>query len=177
MATQMTTRPPARFRRLLLTAGTAVAVAAGAPASADANEFTVGDVECVSGGRMNVYTPKYMSPTTPTNFRNPEKVYWYPVLQQWKRGASKKSKKKWRAVREAPIYYAFTSSYGFFQSPSGQAWHLNEDDDPLQRSQVRFHPFTGIRAGNYRVLHYLYWAWLDTGDQWHTYAQGRCKFV
>jgi hypothetical protein len=122
-----------------------------------------GAVICDAGGIMRVYPPRVMAPTQPTDFRNPEQVYWSPDLYR-KQGRS------WRRVVSGPILYAFTSSYGYYQATLQAAWHLVDNPG----SQILFHRFTGLGPGLYRVKSYLWWDW--GADRWHRQRQGRCLF-
>jgi hypothetical protein len=141
---------------------------AGQPSGASAHGSTfpyhrLGAMQCVDGGVIRVYPPAAMAPTEPTDFRSPEQVYWSPDLYR-------KGRRGWRRVREGPIFFAFTSSYGFYQGQFQQAWH----DEDIPGSQVLFHPFTDLRAGRYRVKHFMWWDW--GLDRWHAQRQGTCSF-
>jgi hypothetical protein len=128
----------------------------------------VGRVECVAGGIMRAYPPRLMRPTTPTDDRNPEQVFWRPTLYRRYRRAGKIL---WRRVAIGPRLFAFTSSYGFYQGQLQQAWHYQSNPG----SQVLFYPFKGLGRGTYRIKHYLHWAWGPS--TWHVHLQGRCTFV
>ena len=95
----------------------------------------VGAIQCVGGGILRASPPARMLSTIATDFRHPEMVWWHPRLERWQAG-------KWRRlVYAAPVFYAFTSSYGFYQSRQEQAWH--KVGDPASR--ILFHPFTNLR--------------------------------
>jgi hypothetical protein len=141
---------------------------AGLPSGASAHGTSypyhrLGAVQCVSGGIMRVYPPAAMAPTEPTDFRSPEQVFWSPDLYR-------KVRRGWRLVRSGPIFFAFTSSYGFYQGQLQQAWH----DVDVAGSQVLFHPFTNLRAGRYRVKHFTWWDWFSEDP--HVQRRGSCTF-
>ena len=91
-------------------------------------------------------------------------MYWSPDLYRW-------NGRRWRLYAEGPQFFAFTSSYGFYQGQFEQAWHQRS----VPGSQVFFHPFTGLRAGYYRVRHYFWWSW--SSRSWSRRWKGRCHFV
>jgi hypothetical protein len=155
-------------RKLLVSLLLALAtVGVANPAAASAHGTAVpahelGAVSCVNGGRLEIRPPRVMRPYQHTSFRNPERVAWSPDLYKWN-GA------RWVLVDGTrPWYYAWTSSYGYYQGQFQAAWSSNAG------AQLMFVPFTNLTAGHYAVKNYLWWG--KTGAK-HVEWSRTCRFV
>ena len=144
-------------RRAALAAIALAAIAAIWPTSSIAvPQYEIGESFCYPE-RFDAYTPRVMRPRYYTTFRNPERVEWSPDLYRWN-----PRRAKWRLYRQTPWYYAFTSSYGFFQVPLHSAWHSQNGS-----IDIVFATFQSLPPGYYGVRHYLYWESIGRGTrQW-----------
>jgi hypothetical protein len=155
-------------KKLAATALVAVAVSVMTTSTARAHgsnlpAHEVGAVQCRAGGQMAVYPPRLMRSWYSVNFRNAEKVQWSPTIYRWQ-GQSR----GWRVYDDSPPwYYAFTSSYGYYQAPYGTAWQ-----QPNGRGFI-FHNQSGLPRGIYAVRNYMYWDRTRTN---HSAWGGMCTF-
>ena len=151
-----------RFIPLAVALVTALCGASTASAS-HTPPFTLGGLNCVSGGIVQVKPPSYMRSVYDVNHRNAELVKWSPDLQV-------RTGSRWRNYdTRRPFYSAFTTNgFGYSNTIYGQGWGG-------KIGQVQFVPFTDLPAGTYRIKHWLYWQQLGK-----TYAftnRQTCRFV
>jgi hypothetical protein len=145
--------------RLIALSLVVLAVLSG-PAAASAQQYRIGGISC-GQGVVWVDPPAAMSPTQDTDFRNPEQVYWTPVLWAWGGNGWLRASDQPR-----PWYYALTSSYGFYQGTlEGGAWH-----SPSGNAFGAIPIY--VRPGYYGVMNWMYWSWgRNYGSAWSGWCQ------
>lgn len=148
-----------------LVAAVALAAVVAAPASAHGDGLpahAVGQFDC-GQGLVHAYPPRQMLSSFETNFRNPEMVFWTPVLYRYN-----ESTRGWDEVTWAGRWYrAFTSSYGFYNAQVVGGW----TDTVTNNSGVRFVPFANLTRGYYAVGNWMYWSVLK---QYHFEPSSYC---
>jgi hypothetical protein len=135
-----------RTRRACALALALAGLAAASPAQSLAVPYSEVGVGYCYTGRFDMYPPRVIRPVHYTTFRNPERVEWSPDLYRWNA-----NRRKWQLYWRKPWYYAFTSSYGYFQTALTVPWHASNG------SYINFVTYQGIRRGWYATKNYIYW--------------------
>ena len=157
-------RPKTSTRRIAALAAVLATALSAAPAAQASHtpDFRLGELRCLNGGLLRISPPPMMRSVYDVNHRTPELVKWSPDLRIWTRNG-------WRDYdTRRPFYTAFTTfRYGYSNTVWGQGWGGNI-------GQVQFVPFDGLRAGTYRIRHWLYWNKL--GRTYRAESNQTCTF-